>query len=239
MKNYTAFLSKISGIAPTIILIMIILNLNSLSGLDRRHPVSEISTTPNYYSYNYIINSTTMKVIDYFIVKDGSGNIKSAFNACEVCYKADKGYSQRGDKMHCNNCGNEYPIENLGTQGQGGCWPGYLPHEISGDEIVIQISDLENGEYLFPAEPYSGVSDIKNLPTDFKLFVKENELEIRMPSAIDRNIRIFDMNSHILSSLKCSANELSINTFNLSCGIYILVVEDEKNSYYSLFNVVR
>ncbi|TAL69447.1 MAG: DUF2318 domain-containing protein [Bacteroidetes bacterium] len=222
-----------------LLFVVFLMNFNFAKAQDKRHPVSEITQTAKYYSYQYIIDGSTLKNIEYFIVKDGSGNFKTAFNACEVCYKADKGYSQKGDKMHCNNCGNEYPIENLGSQDTGGCWPGYLPHTISGDEIVIQISDIEKGAYLFPPEPYSDVNDPMNLPPSFTLIVKVYELLLTMPTPAERNIRIFDMNAHILSSLTSNANELSINTGNLSCGVYMLVIQEGKYTYYRLFNIGR
>ncbi|MCL5991503.1 MAG: DUF2318 domain-containing protein [Bacteroidetes bacterium] len=206
---------------------------------DRRHPVSEISTTAKYYSYTYIINATTKKEIEYFIVQDGSGNIKTAFNACEVCYKADKGYSQKGDVMHCNNCGNEYPIEDLGSQGQGGCWPGYLPHTINGDEIVIQISGIEKGAYLFPEEQYSGVNDPKDLPDSFVLNVNANELILKSPISAERKISIFDLNGHILNSISSSSVVLSLNISRLSSGVYIMTIEEADKVYFRMINVGR
>ena len=89
--------------------------------------------------------------IEYFTIKDGNSGYKIAFNACDVCYKAKKGYSQVGEDMVCNNCGNHYAISGLGTQNLkgGGCWPGYLPSSIEGDYMVIQKSDLEKGRYRF------------------------------------------------------------------------------------------
>ena len=238
--SYTKFNSlRISFFSILLLIAVTICNLNIAKSQDKRHPVSEISTTAKYYSYQYIIDANTMKNIEYFIIKDAGGNIKTAFNACEVCYKADKGYSQNGDKMHCNNCGNEYPISNLGSQGQGGCWPGYLPHTLNGDEIVIQVSDIEKGAYLFPPEPYSGVSDTKALPASFTLSVNEFELKLNMPGPAERKITIYNMNGLILNSLKSNSNELSISTGNLPCGVYILMIDEGHNSYYKLFDIER
>lgn len=82
----------------------------------------------------------------YFIVKAKDGSIKTAFDACDICYKSGKGYRQERDDMVCNNCGNHYPISGLGTANLGGgCWPGYLPNKIEGDYLVINKIDLDNG----------------------------------------------------------------------------------------------
>jgi uncharacterized membrane protein len=104
--------------------------------------LSEVSTTAKFYDY---------KCIEYFVVKAIDGSVKTAFNACDVCYKSKKGYRQEGNDMVCNNCGNFYPISVLGTKNLkgGGCWPGYLPSSIEGDYLVIQKSDLEEGDYRF------------------------------------------------------------------------------------------
>jgi uncharacterized membrane protein len=76
--------------------------------------------------------------------------VRTAFDACEVCYNANKGYSQVGSDMICNNCGLSFKIDGLGTSNKGsGCWPAYLPNEVKGDNVVIKKSDLEAGAYLF------------------------------------------------------------------------------------------
>jgi len=105
-------------------------------------PTSDISSKAQFYDY---------EGIEYFAVKASDGTIKTAFNACDVCYKSKKGYRQEGIDMVCNNCGNHYPISGLGTKNLrgGGCWPGYLPSKTEGDFLVIQKSDLGAGRYRF------------------------------------------------------------------------------------------
>mgnify|MGYP000285987016 CR=1 FL=1 len=78
-------------------------------------------------------------------------DLRTAFDACDVCYGSKKGYRQEGDQMVCNNCGNRYPVDGLGTENKagGGCWPGYLPSEVRGDTLVIKNSDLDAGKYRF------------------------------------------------------------------------------------------
>jgi len=99
-------------------------------------PLSEISEQAKFYEYDGI---------KYFVIKASDGSIKTAFDACDVCYSTRKGYRQEGDYMICNNCGNRYPIDGLGTENKrgGGCWPGYLPSKVEGNNLVIKSSELD------------------------------------------------------------------------------------------------
>lgn len=109
-------------------------------------PLADVTDTAfHFYSYN-----SSGTAINYFVVKDASGSIHTAFDACDVCFRAKKGYSQAGDNAQCNNCGKTFAVADIGTKNTaGGCWPSYLPHEIQGDNIVIKSSDLAGGKYLF------------------------------------------------------------------------------------------
>ena len=107
-------------------------------------PLSEISGTAKFYDYD-----SSGVNIKYFAVKASDGSIKTAFDACDVCYRSRKGYRQEGNDMVCNNCGNRYAISGLGTKNLkgGGCWPGYLPSKIDGDYLIVGEKDLESGRY--------------------------------------------------------------------------------------------
>jgi uncharacterized membrane protein len=109
-------------------------------------PLSAVSTKAQWFDYNS--NGVNIR---YYVVQAKDGSVKTAFDACDVCYRSKKGYRQSGGDMICNNCGNYYPISGLGTKNLkgGGCWPGYLPRDIEGDYIVIKKSDLEAGRYRF------------------------------------------------------------------------------------------
>jgi len=108
-------------------------------------PISEIDTSVNFYSYD-----SEGVDISYFIVKGTDGKYHAAFDACDVCYDAKKGYSQDGDVMRCINCGLTFPINDLGEKNTGGgCWPSYLPIKIEGNNIIIEKSDLDNKRYMF------------------------------------------------------------------------------------------
>jgi uncharacterized membrane protein len=87
--------------------------------------------------------------IRFFLVKDRDGSIKSAFDACDVCYKDKKGYEQSGDQMLCKNCNKKFAISRIGPHAVGGCNPSYLPSTSNGKEITIKASDIQAGARYF------------------------------------------------------------------------------------------
>jgi uncharacterized membrane protein len=108
-------------------------------------PLSDISNEVKFYSYD----SDGVK-IKYFAVRDSEGGVRVALDACDLCFNEKKGYRQIGDIMQCINCGNQYPINGLGTENKyGGCWPSYLPIDVNDEDIIIKISDLESKRFMF------------------------------------------------------------------------------------------
>ena len=109
-------------------------------------PYSAVVTDVQYFTYAADDGVT----VEYFAVMGTDDDPHVAFDACEVCYPAGLGYSQASDRMVCNNCGNSYPINSIGTENQGGgCWPGYVEIDVVGDEIRIETSTLEGGAWFF------------------------------------------------------------------------------------------
>ena len=107
-------------------------------------PISEISETAKHYSFD--VNG---KEVKYFLVKGSNGEIRSAFDACDVC-GGNKGYKQQGTDIACINCGKVFKIDGLGTQNKGyGCWPSYLSHTIENGNIMIKTAELEQGAFRF------------------------------------------------------------------------------------------
>jgi len=106
---------------------------------------SNIDTAASFFTYN-----SNGVDINYFLVRDDNGNIHAAFDACDVCYDAKKGYVQDGDDMRCVNCGLTFSIVQIGTANTGGgCWPSYLPVSNQDDNIIIDKSDLDNKRFMF------------------------------------------------------------------------------------------
>jgi uncharacterized membrane protein len=89
------------------------------------------------------------KEIAFFVVKGSDGGIKSAFDACDACYREKKGYEQQGEKMNCKNCNQKFVINRIGPNTTGGCNPAYLPHRQVGGTIVFSLADLQAGASFF------------------------------------------------------------------------------------------
>ncbi|MBI5655474.1 MAG: DUF2318 domain-containing protein [Geobacter sp.] len=89
------------------------------------------------------------KEITFFAVKVADGSFKTAFDACDACFKSRKGYEQQGDKMNCKNCNQKFAINRLGPNATGGCNPGYLPSQVSSNSITIKADDLRAGARYF------------------------------------------------------------------------------------------
>jgi len=86
--------------------------------------------------------------IRYFILKSSDGVIRAAFDACDVCWQARKGYRQEGDVMVCNNCGQRFPSVKVNVI-KGGCNPAPLNRTLDGDRLIIKIADLLEGGNLY------------------------------------------------------------------------------------------
>ena len=89
------------------------------------------------------------KEITFLAVKAADGSYKTAFDACDSCFRAKKGYEQQGDKLNCKNCNQKFAINRLGPNATGGCNPGYLPHQMNGNTISIKADDLKDGARYF------------------------------------------------------------------------------------------
>ena len=89
--------------------------------------------------------------IRYFILKSSDGIIRAAFDACDVCWPAGKGYYQDGDFMVCRNCGRQFASV-LVNEVQGGCNPAPLSRSLQNDKLVIQIKDIQEGRQYFNLE---------------------------------------------------------------------------------------
>ena len=88
------------------------------------------------------------KSIDFFVLKSSDGVVRAAFDACDVCFGARKGYRQEGDVMVCNNCGQRFPSVKI-NEVRGGCNPGPLERTVEGTDLVIRSSDIATGAGYF------------------------------------------------------------------------------------------
>lgn len=88
------------------------------------------------------------KTIRYFIIKSSDGVIRAAFDACDVCWAAGKGYVQDGDSMVCRNCERRFASK-LVNEVKGGCNPAPLKRRVEGDRLVITKADILSGAGYF------------------------------------------------------------------------------------------
>ena len=89
------------------------------------------------------------KEIAFFVVKAPDGSFRTAFDSCDVCYQAKKGYEQQGNKMNCKNCNQKFVIDRIGPNAAGGCNPSFLPHQLKGGSVIITVVDLKAGSRFF------------------------------------------------------------------------------------------
>lgn len=95
--------------------------------------------------FRYQHNDITIR---YFILKSSDGIIRAAFDACDVCWPAGKGYFQEGDFMVCRNCGRRFASV-LVNEVKGGCNPAPLNRSLTGNKLVIHVNDILKGQQYF------------------------------------------------------------------------------------------
>ena len=97
----------------------------------------------HYYTYMH-----EDRPVEFFVLESNDGVVRAAFNACDVCFNSKKGYTQDGDEMVCNNCGQRFPADKINVV-KGGCNPSPLERTLDGDTLVIRVSDIISGLKYF------------------------------------------------------------------------------------------
>jgi len=85
--------------------------------------------------------------VQFFVVKSHDGIIRAAVDACDVCYRAGKGYVQEGNVMVCSNCGMKFATDRI-NEVKGGCNPAPLIRSIEGKNLVISMADINANAWL-------------------------------------------------------------------------------------------
>jgi uncharacterized membrane protein len=96
--------------------------------------------------FRYAADDTV--TIKYFVLKSSDGVVRAAFDACDVCWRAGKGYYQSGDVMVCRNCGRTFASV-LVNEVKGGCNPAPLRRKVEDGKVVIQLEDVLAGKQYF------------------------------------------------------------------------------------------
>lgn len=105
-------------------------------------------TTFDDYQAHYYTFMHQGRPIEFFVLKSRDGVVRAAFNACDVCFAAKKGYYQDGDYMVCGNCGSRFPADQINVV-RGGCNPSPLDRTVEGDTLTIQVQDIVQGLEYF------------------------------------------------------------------------------------------
>ena len=85
-------------------------------------------------------------MVTYFVLKSSDGVIRAAIDACDVCYRAGKGYTQEGDYMVCENCGQRFASTRINVV-KGGCNPAPLNRVVKGSNLIIKIADINQNSW--------------------------------------------------------------------------------------------
>jgi uncharacterized membrane protein len=88
------------------------------------------------------------RTIRYFVIQSADGVLRAAFDACDVCWPAGKGYYQEGDYMVCRNCGRKF-ASTLVNEVQGGCNPAPLKRTVENGMLVLHPDDIRSGAGYF------------------------------------------------------------------------------------------
>ena len=135
-----------------------------LGGSDDTGPVAATATAAQASASEFVYNASDFEDgkakyyayktpqginIRYFLLKSSDGIIRAAFDSCDTCWSAGKGYRQEGDFMVCNNCGLKFSSVKI-NEVKGGCNPAPLSRTARGDRIIVKVKDIiEQGSFYF------------------------------------------------------------------------------------------
>ncbi|MBU2537189.1 MAG: DUF2318 domain-containing protein [Proteobacteria bacterium] len=97
-------------------------------------------------AHHFKVQSTDGVMVTFFVLKSKDGVIRAAIDACDVCYRAGKGYEQDGDFMVCLNCRMRFASDRI-NEVKGGCNPAPLNRTIEGSTLVIAMADIDQNSW--------------------------------------------------------------------------------------------
>ncbi len=114
---------------------------------DLRITKKEVTTKAVFYPYK--AGGVLMEII---ALRAPDGTVRTAFNTCQVCYDSGRGwYTQQGDVLVCNNCGNRFKASQVELI-KGGCNPVPITKDLKTEDasfITISRAVLEEAKPLF------------------------------------------------------------------------------------------
>jgi len=148
---------KIAAVAAAILLITgeivfaqdTAMNLRKPAVADQDLVIQIADISENALFYPVDIDGMRMEVL---AVKAPDGTIRTAFNACHVCYSSGRGYFvQEGTVLICQNCGRRYRMSQV-ERNAGGCNPEPIfpaNKAVSDSTITISIEYLKRAKTAF------------------------------------------------------------------------------------------
>ncbi len=92
--------------------------------------------------------NTGNQEVKFFVGRAPDGEVHVAIDANALCYKLKRGYRHEGDWVVCNKCDKAFELAEV-NDGGGGCKPIPLAHQLSGDKLVLQESEILTGWRYF------------------------------------------------------------------------------------------
>ena len=114
---------------------------------DLKIPKKEVTAAAKFYGYK--LGNVQIEVL---ALRAPDGTIRTALNTCQVCYDSGRGwYTQQGDFLVCNNCGNRFAARQVELI-KGGCNPVPITRELKREDaefIYIPKGILEQAKPFF------------------------------------------------------------------------------------------
>ena len=114
---------------------------------DLKIPKKEVTAKVKFYGYK--VGDVLVEVL---ALRAPDGTIRTALNTCQVCYNSGRGwYTQAGDVLVCNNCGNRFAAAQVELV-KGGCNPVPITRDLKREDaefIYIPKTIFEQARPLF------------------------------------------------------------------------------------------
>lgn len=121
-------------------------------------PVATFDDGQAHYYQHHTEDGLTIR---FFILKSSDGVVRAAFDACDVCWPANRGYAQEGDVMVCRNCARRFASVKI-NEIKGGCNPAPLQRRVENGMLILDKADILEGRRFFDFSKASRKSDVSD-----------------------------------------------------------------------------
>lgn len=84
----------------------------------------------------------------FLMVHDAAGQVRAALDACEACFRENRGFRQAGSWLVCRYCGRRVRTEEIGGA-RGACHPMALVSAVRDGRVVVPSAALEAAASYF------------------------------------------------------------------------------------------